>query len=231
MSATTSTSLAPEMGINQEISHDIALAPAVLELLASKICHDLISPVGAINNGLELLEEMGVEAGGDAMQLVNSSAAQAGAKLQMFRVVYGAGGRDSHIKPDDIKKIFAAVIDADGKIKQDWDAFSLNRDELPPGFCKLLLGSLMLAQDCLPKGGTISVTQTNGREVAINASGIDAAPRARFTEALARNVPVGELDPRLIHCYVLGIFASVYGYSIHLDGSAPATASIILAAA
>ena len=64
----------------------------VLEILASKICHDLISPIGAVNNGVELMEEMGPDAGPEATGLIAYSAHQASAKLQVFRVAYGVGG-------------------------------------------------------------------------------------------------------------------------------------------
>src|SRR3954470_6811530 len=90
------------------------LEPAVLELLASRVCHDLISPVGAVHNGVEFLQETGVEAGAEAVALIAHSAQQASAKLQIFRLAYGAGGRDPNIKPEDVKKAFASLVDADG---------------------------------------------------------------------------------------------------------------------
>ena len=67
--------------------------------VASRICHDLISPVGAINNGVEFMEEMGEdpEQRKDALGLISHSASQASAKLQAFRIAYGAGGRDNNV--------------------------------------------------------------------------------------------------------------------------------------
>ncbi len=75
----------------------------MLEVLASRVCHDLISPVGAVHN-VEFLQETGIEGGADAIALIAHSAQQAAAKLQIFRLAYGAGGRDPNIKPEDVEK-------------------------------------------------------------------------------------------------------------------------------
>ena len=81
---------------------------SVIELLASRICHDLVSPVGAINNGVEFMEETGddAEQRAEALNLIAHSASQASAKLMAFRIAYGSGGRDPNIKPEDVQKAF-----------------------------------------------------------------------------------------------------------------------------
>lgn len=186
---------------------------AILELLASRICHDLISPVGAVHNGVEFLEEMGIDAGEDAIQLIAHSAQQAAAKLQVFRLAYGAGGRDPNINPKDIKQAFADLIDADGKVSQDWDAYALETDDLPLGFCKILMGALMLAQESLPKGGTVKVSR-NGPRVEILSEGPGAVPRPRTGEALARSLSPEDLDPRLVHPFALSALADGYGMAL-----------------
>src|ERR1700755_2421458 len=65
-------------------------APDLAALLCSRVCHDIISPVGAINNGLELLDEGGAD--GDAMKLIRQSARNASARLQFARIAFGAAG-------------------------------------------------------------------------------------------------------------------------------------------
>src|SRR5688500_6225011 len=92
-------------------------AASVIELLARRICHDLVSPVGAINNGVEFMEEMGdaPEQRKEALGLISHSASQAAAKLMAFRIAYGSGGRDANIKPEDVQKAFSQLITADGK--------------------------------------------------------------------------------------------------------------------
>ncbi len=93
----------------------------VLEILTSKICHDLISPIGAVNNGVEFMQEMGLEDAGDGLDLIAFSAQQAGAKLHAYRMAYGAGGADNSIKPEDVYDAIQDVIGPDNKIRQAWD--------------------------------------------------------------------------------------------------------------
>ena len=190
------------------------LDPAVLELLASRVCHDLISPVGAVHNGVEFLQETGVEAGAEAVALIAHSAQQATAKLQAFRLAYGAGGRDPNIKPADVHKTFADLIGADGRVKQDWDPQAVSAADMPQGFCKMLMGALLLAAESLPKGGTVRVQKSGAREVAVTAEGTDAGPRPQVPQALARELAVEDIDPRLVHPYVLAVLAEQYGFTV-----------------
>ena len=192
---------------------------AVLELLASRICHDLISPLGAVHNGVEFLEESGVTGGEDAIGLIAHSAQMAAAKLQAFRLAYGAGGRDPNIKPADVQKVFTDLTGLDGKITQDWTKDALAQPMVPAGYCKMLMGTMMMAMECLPKGGKVSVS-TDGGKTLITAEGPDAAPRQQVKEALERSLPVESLDPRLIHPYVLSALAGQYGFAIACSHSA-----------
>ncbi len=191
---------------------------AALELLASRICHDLISPVGAINNGVEFLQESGGADDGDAIDLIAYSASQAAAKLQVFRLAYGAGGRDPSIKLETVHTIFGDFLGQDGRIKQEWDPFKpLGYEEIPLGLCKILMGALMLACETLPRGGTIKVEAGETDQTLVIAEGQDAAPRPNMTEALGRTLPVSELDPRLIHAYVLSMIAEQYGFTVAME--------------
>lgn len=193
---------------------------AILELLASRICHDLISPVGAINNGLEFMEDAAddPESVKQASELIAHSAQAAAARLQAFRIAYGAGGRDGNIKPEDIQKTFGGLTRADGKVRQSWDPFSpLGIDAKTPGFCKVLLGAMMLAMECLPKGGIVSVEPGTATETLIRAEGENATIRDKVELALARTIPTEEIDPRLVHPYALSLIAETYGFVILLQ--------------
>ena len=196
---------------------------AVLELLASRICHDLISPVGAINNGIEFMEDAGddPESIKQASELIAHSAQAAAARLQAFRIAYGAGGRDGNIKPEDIQKTFGALTRADGKVRQSWDPFSsLGIDVKTPGFAKVLMGGMMLAMECLPKGGTVYVDPGSATETLIRAEGPDAVIREGVEQALARTLPPESIDPRLVHPYALSLIAESYGFIILLKEKA-----------
>ncbi len=191
---------------------------AVLELLASRICHDLISPVGAINNGVEFLSEAGPDEQEDGLDLISHSAAAAAAKLQVFRIAYGAGGRDPNIKPEDVQRAFAALVSADGKISQLWDPFGPLGPEkpYPQAFCKMLMVGLMLAQECLPKGGAVAARAGEKNETLFIAEGTGATVRENVAEALAQSIAVSDLDPRLVHPFAIGVLAEHYGYKITL---------------
>lgn len=204
---------------------------AVLELFASRICHDLISPVGAVHNGVEFLQETGADGAEDAIGLIAHSVQQASARLQVFRLAYGAGGRDPNITPADVQRTFAEMIDADGKVRQDWNPSSACPDPLPQGYCKILMGTLMLAHDCLPRGGTVRVERgaTNG-QTRIIAEGQDAVTKPHAAEALARTLAPQDLDPRLVHPYVLSLLAGQYGMKVEIAEQAQGKVVLSLAA-
>ncbi len=194
---------------------------AILELLASRICHDIISPVGAINNGIELMQEMGADAMDDGLELVAYSANQSAAKLAAFRLAYGAGGRDPNIKPEDVQKNFGELIRAEGKISQTWDPYgNLGPTPLPPGYCKMLMGAMMLAMECLPKGGYISVRPSGDQATTIIAEGEGATIRDQVEEALEQKLSPEDLDPRLVHPYAISVLAESYGFKISLKSKA-----------
>ena len=193
---------------------------AVLELLSSRICHDLISPVGAINNGIEFMEDAAddPESIKQASELIAQSANAAASRLQAFRIAYGAGGRDGNIKPEDVQKAFGNLTRADGKVRQAWDPFApLGVDVKTRGFCKVLMGGLMLAAECLPKGGIVAVDPSSNNSLLIVAEGNDAVVRDGVEAALARSSKVDELDPRLVHPYALSLIADSYKFSIGIE--------------
>ncbi len=187
---------------------------AMLELLASKICHDLISPIGAINNGLEFMEDMGPDAGPEARELIAFSAQQASAKLQAFRYAYGAGGADGNIKPADIHKSIQQIVGAETKIAQDWDA-QANLGSLAgqPAFCKILICALLLAMESLPKGGKLSAL-ADGDGVIVRAEGTDAGLRGHAHEALNLKVSFENLEPKDVHACMTGLMAQCYGFKV-----------------
>ncbi len=201
---------------------------AVMELLASRICHDIISPVGAINNGIELMQEMGTEGMDDGLELVAYSAEQSASKLAAFRLAYGAGGRDPNVKPEDVQKVFGALIKGEGKHSQTWDPYGNlgpndNNKPLPPGYCKMLMCAMMLAMESLPKGGYISVRPTMGDEAGhsiIIAEGEGAVIRDQVEDALNQNIELEDLDPRLVHPFAISVLADSYDFNISIKSQA-----------
>lgn len=185
----------------------------VLELLASKICHDLISPVGAVANGVEFLEDMEIEGADDILGLINFSAKQGSAKLQAYRMAYGAGGADSSIKPEDVHKIFGSFIALDEKVKQDWDPYApLGPEDRPAAFGKILMCALILCVEALPKGGTTRIQGDGPTAVLITAEGEDCGLKPDLEKALTSAIPADALNPRQMHAFTMRLLMLHYSY-------------------
>jgi histidine phosphotransferase ChpT len=135
-----------------------ATAPDMLELaalLCSRVCHDLISPVGAIVNGLEVLDDDPKPEDRDfALELIRKSAKTASARLQFCRLAFGAAGSSgAQIDLGDAQAMARGHIE-DGKCTITWN---LPRVLLPKNRVKLLLNMLVIAQHTIPRGGTLMV--------------------------------------------------------------------------
>ncbi len=188
----------------------------ILELLASKICHDLISPVGAISNGVEILEDMG-GADDEVVALIASSAEQANAKLKTLRMAYGLGGADQSIKMEEVYATFGGFISAEKRLSQEWDPYADLGIEPRNGLAKMMMCSLILAMEALPKGGVISVKKCGEGTTLITANGENAHFRDGFLPALAHTIEIDNIDPKLVHPYVTGLLAQNYGFEISID--------------
>src|SRR5271170_1407600 len=137
----------------------VALAPMDLAaLLCSRVCHDVISPVGAIVNGLEVLEdEKEPEMREVALELIKKSAATASARLQFCRIAFGAAGSaGAQIDLGDAESVARGFIE-DAKTKLIW---SLPRTLMAKNRVKLLLNMLVVAGHAIPRGGTLTVEQS-----------------------------------------------------------------------
>jgi histidine phosphotransferase ChpT len=132
-------------------------APELAALLCSRVCHDIISPVGAINNGLELLDEGGADE--DAMALIRASARNASARLQFARIAFGAAGSAGmQIDTGDAESVAGAFM-ANEKPRFVWTG---TRALLPKNKVKLLLNLLLVANAAIPRGGSVEVTIEDG---------------------------------------------------------------------
>lgn len=189
-----------------------SIHPRVLELIASRICHDLVSPVGAISNGVELVQDLGDGAGEEAMQLIATSAAQAGIRLKAFRLAYGAAGTDKNIGMKDIKDTFTELL-SDGRVTATFEPDLGVKFSMPPrGFFKVLLNILILAEECNRGDGQIAVTAFDGNKgIKVAVTGKIAAFRDGAEDALEGKTAVDDLDPRSVHAYVTGMFARHFG--------------------
>ena len=171
-------------------------------LLVSRVCHDLVSPVGAVMNGLEILEdEPDASMRADAMRLVISSAALAAARLQFARIAFGAAGSaGAELDLNEVGRMTQGLLKG-GKVEVDWQAASLN---WPKDWAKLLMNATLLAADSLPRGGTVRV-ETNADAAMpgfrIRATGTGARILEEVEKAI-RGEPNAAVDSRSIQPYL-----------------------------
>lgn len=126
-------------------------------LLCSRVCHDVISPVGAINNGLELLDEGGADA--DALDLIRTSALNASVRLKLARLAFGASGSvGASIDTGEAEKAAREFAAAEKKTEIVWNG---PRVIIPKNQVKLLLNLFLVAYGSIPRGGEITVTLEN----------------------------------------------------------------------
>lgn len=171
-------------------------------LLVSRVCHDLVSPVGAVVNGLEVLEdERDAAMRADALKLVASSAEMAAARLQFARIAYGAAGSaGAELDLNEVGRIVGGLVKG-SKIEIEWRAANVN---WPKDWAKLLMNSTLLAADSLPRGGRVKV-ETSADPAAPSFTVRAAGQGARIledSEKAVRGEPAWPLDGRSIQPYL-----------------------------
>jgi len=171
-------------------------------LLVSRVCHDLVSPVGAVVNGLEVLEdERDAAMRADALKLVASSAEQAAARLQFARIAYGAAGSaGAELDLSEVGRMVRGLLKG-GKVEIDWRAAAVN---WPKDWAKLLMNAALLAADSLPRGGRVLVETPADPAIPgflVRAAG-QGARLHEDAERAVRGEPTGHLDGRSIQPYL-----------------------------
>jgi histidine phosphotransferase ChpT len=123
--------------------------------LVSRVCHDLVSPLGAVVNGLEVLEdERDTAMRADALKIVTSSAAQALARLQFMRIAFGAAGSaGAELDLGEVCRLVKGLMEG-SKVALQWEAPRIN---WPKDWAKLVMNAAVIAADCLPRGGTVRI--------------------------------------------------------------------------
>ena len=188
-----------------------------MEHMISKICHDLISPVGAVNNGVEIMQEMDDSSDDEVSGLIAFSAKQASAKLQAFRMAFGAGGLDGSIKFEQVHQTFENTIIQDGKHTQEWlSDYHITPQDLPKGFCKMLLCCMLMAIETMPKGGAVSVDVISDTQAMITCKGDVAEASDAMIETLSMDVNPANIGPKLVQYYMIALLAEHYGYDLNV---------------
>jgi histidine phosphotransferase ChpT len=188
-------------------------------LLSSRVCHDVISPVGAIANGIEVLDESEGDAAMTklAIDMIRSSARQANAKLKFCRIAFGAAGSaGSVIDMGEAGEVAKAFV-GDEKVKLDWQAPRENRPKLQ---VKLLLNMMMLGISGIPRGGVVTVAVA-GDDFLVRAVGERAKVPENVGGVIDGNFDPATLDARLVQPYYAKRLAASAGMdlSMALEGA------------
>lgn len=195
-------------------------APDALELaalLCSRVCHDLISPVGAIVNGLEVLDDNPKPEDRDfALDLIRKSARTASARLQFCRLAFGAAGSaGAQIDLGDAQNMAKGHIE-DGKITLGWN---LPRLLLPKNRVKLLLNMLVIAQQTIPRGGTLKIDPVGEGETIsfrITSTGLNARVPQNIADVLSAPTVPPPADAHAVQPYYTRLLAEACGLKVSL---------------
>lgn len=175
------------------------------ELMAARLCHDLVGPIGAVANGVELLGEGG---GPDpeVTSLIAASARQATRRLQWFRIAFGSGNAlPASAILGETRRLASGLFD-DGRATLDWPVpDSASEAVATRPMAKLLLNLVLLGLESLPRGGKVNVRlDLAGGEMAglVTASGTAARIPDDIQAALRPGVAIGELTPKSVPAYL-----------------------------
>jgi histidine phosphotransferase ChpT len=191
-------------------------------LLCSRLCHDLMSPVGALNNGIELLaDEQDPEMRERCLELLADSARASANKLKFFRLAFGAaGGFGDEVDTHEARAALEGVFGAERRIELGW---VVDGDKLPKGAVKLLLNLALIAGDALVRGGRLDVgaeSRSDAIELVIRGEGPRILLDPVFRETLAKGSTSGTVEPRAAGAWLAYSLAAEAGAAIQLSDPA-----------
>ena len=190
----------------------------IAALLCSRLCHDLISPIGAISNGLEVLQdEDDPEMRETALSLIEASAQNATARLQFARLAFGvAGSMGAQIDLNDAARLANDLL-ARGKVTLDW---RMTGTTAPKDSVKLLLNLILICVDCIPRGGTLSIVGDGGGDtLLVEARGPKARLGADIRSAVSGETAVDDFESRQVQPGFTALLASAMGAAIEIRES------------
>jgi histidine phosphotransferase ChpT len=198
-------------------------------LLCSKVCHDVINPVGAISIGLEMLEDQpDEETRTAALELVAKSAKSASAKLEYHRLAFGAAGSAGASIDTGAAEAVARGLFADDKTRLVWNA---ERVLMAKNKVKLLLNLCLIAASAIPRGGEIQVTISGADDTTtfnVRSTGIYCRLAQTVPALVAGEPESGSVDAHGIQAFYTGLVARACGLNVRIqaqDGSVDIDAS------
>ncbi|HEY6815100.1 MAG TPA: histidine phosphotransferase family protein, partial [Croceibacterium sp.] len=193
-------------------------------LLCSRLCHDMLSPVGALSNGLELLaDEKDPEMRKRCFELLEQSARISADKLKFFRLAYGAaGGFGDEVPAEEPRELIAGLIAANERITLQW---AVGDPTLPKPAVKVMLNLASIAIDALIRGGTRAIgaeRRDGATEIAVRAAGPRVAFDGNIGKALEGTLPESELSGRTAPAHMIRLLTEELGGGVQyaLSGEA-----------
>lgn len=175
-------------------------------LMCARICHDMVSPIGALGAAIEVLDdENNADMHEDAMDLVRTSAKQATHKLKFLRLAFGAGTSAPGMLGIDLVKSLVDDMYGEGKASISWKTELV---ELEKNHVRLLLNLIMIGLQCIPRGGELSIDITdspNAYIISLLADGPKARIYAEYERTLSGKAPDDGFDGRTIQPFYAGM--------------------------
>lgn len=182
-------------------------------LLCSRLCHDMLSPVGALSNGLELLaDERDPEMRAKCVELMEQSAKTSTDKLKFFRLAFGAAGGFGEAVPIEEAQSVIEALASDAKgVELNW---ALTENSLPKPAVKVMLNLAQIALDALVRGGTLDIgaeMRDGNAEIVARANGERIAFDETIGQALQGELPANELSSRTAAAHMIALVAEELG--------------------
>jgi histidine phosphotransferase ChpT len=193
-------------------------------LLCSRLCHDMLSPVGALSNGLELLaDEKDPDMRKKCFDLLEQSAKTSADKLRFFRLAFGAAGGFGDMVPlAEPRSLIDALVGNNGRIEVNW---ALAGDSLPKPAVKTLLNLALIGIEALVRGGTLDIAaelREGASEIVIRAAGPRIAFDPTVGQALDGTLPSAELSSKTAPAAMVQQLAASLGGGVQVHATAEA---------
>jgi len=178
------------------------LATDLASLISSRICHDLISPIGALNTAIEVLDDTeSKEMHEDALKLIKLAASEASAKLSYLRIALGTNSTSKGVMNLDKLKLITENMFNTEKFSFTWD---MSEIKLEKSIARILLNILMLAIQSIPRGGKVTIKieeKYDKLKLVTSANGIKSRLDKQTEDAFKGTIPSEEIDGRVIQSY------------------------------
>ncbi len=191
----------------------------LMEMLSTRMCHDLTGPIGAVSNGAEFMSDEGFDLQGQAIELIVDSAREAVSRLQFYRMAYGRVNDKGEASLSE-KKILAENFLAGTKIKLDWPDQYTDASDVSVGnkMARLLLNMIIITQATMIRGGTLSIRlnqHSNGdKEMHVQASGPSIKWEDISGKVLDGKVDIMDIDPGTVQIYLTYMLGQELGLQL-----------------